>query len=157
MAAINAMLMVPISGIPPHTYGWFLTAKSIQHPLTAGKLCINIVPKANLALPIPNIMNNINYEAIDAICMAALPPIIEAEYFMDPTYFKVRWSLSQSNVPRLKKLHELLEGLVVLGADTYPRYSRLKLSNVWFVIAILTGWGIQSRGVYGDFIFHGAI
>ena len=134
-----------------------MTAKSMQQAMTAGKLIIEIVPKVNMALPMQNMMNNMNYTAIEQIVRKALPPITELEYFLEPTAFKVRWALSNNNAPLVKKMFQILEGLLVMGADTFPRYNRLKLSNVWFVLSILTGWGLQSRGVYGDFIFHGPI
>ena len=110
-----------------------------------------------MALPIKNWLNNMNYEAIEKIVNVSLPPIQDFEYFMDPTAFKIRYALSQSNGPRVKKLCQMLEGLLVMAVDTFPRYDRLKLTNIWFVLAILTGWGPLSRGVYGDFIFHGPI
>lgn len=157
MAAIVALLNVPMTGLKPQSYGWLMTAKSMQQALTAGKLIIEIVPKVNMALPMQNMMNNMNYTAIEQIVRKALPPITELEYFLEPTAFKVRWALSNNNAPLVKKMFQILEGLLVMGADTFPRYNRLKLSNVWFVLSILTGWGLQSRGVYGDFIFHGPI
>ena len=134
-----------------------MTAKSMQYAETAGKIFIEIVPKANLALPLPNMLSNINTSAILNMVSAAMPPIQDVEYFLDPTIFKVRYAVSHLNTPGIKKFIQMLESLIVLGADTFPRYSRLKLSNVWFVISILTGWGMLSRGVYGDFIFHGPI
>ena len=157
MAAIVALLNVPMTGLKPQSYGWLMTAKSMQQAMTAGKLIIEIVPKVNMALPMQNMMNNMNYTAIEQIVRKALPPITELEYFLEPTAFKVRWALSNNNAPLVKKMFQILEGLLVMGADTFPRYNRLKLSNVWFVLSILTGWGLQSRGVYGDFIFHGPI
>ena len=86
-----------------------------------------------------------------------MPPIQDFEYLMDPTAFKIRWNLSNNNGALVKKMIQMLEELLVLGADTFPRYDRLQLTNIWFVLSILTGWGPLSRGVYGDFIFHGAI
>ena len=157
IAAIMPLLKMPLYGIPPQSYGWMMTAKSMQYAETAGKIFIEIVPKANLALPLPNMLSNINTSAILNMVRAAMPPIQDVEYFLDPTIFKVRYAVSHLNTPGIKKFIQMLESLIVLGADTFPRYSRLKLSNVWFVISILTGWGMLSRGVYGDFIFHGPI
>lgn len=157
LAAILALLKMPMTGISPQSYGWLMTAKSAQFPEHAGKLFVEIIPKANLALDFPNKMNIINTQAIEAITKASLPPVTDIEYFMDPTAFKVRFALSQDNAPRVKKMIQMLEALIVFGADTFPRYKRLSLANVWFVISILTGWGPTSRGVFGDFIFHGPI
>ena len=102
-------------------------------------------------------MNNINIAKIEDIVTAALPPIQDFEYFLDPTAFKVRYALSRDNAPKVRKMQELLEELIVFGADTFPRYKRLRLTNIWFVLSILTGWGPTSRGVFGDYIFHGAL
>lgn len=157
MAAIIALLNVPMTGIKPQSYGWLMTAKSAQYAQTSGKLFIEIEPMANIALPLKNMLNNINTEAIEAVIQGALPPIQDFEYLMDPTAFKIRWNLSNNNGALVKKMIQMLEELLVLGADTFPRYDRLKLTNIWFVLSILTGWGPLSRGVYGDFIFHGAI
>ena len=52
MAAIVALLNVPMTGLKPQSYGWLMTAKSMQQALTAGKLIIEIVPTVNMALPI---------------------------------------------------------------------------------------------------------
>ena len=134
-----------------------MTAKSAQYPETAGKQIIEIVPKANLMRPLKNRLNNIDISKISDIVTIALPPIQDLEYFLDPTAFKVRYALSQDNSPKVRKMQEMLEELIVFGADTFPRYKRLRLTNIWFVQSILTGWGPLSRGVFGDFIFHGAL
>lgn len=153
--AALAALSVPMTGIPPQSYGFFLTAKSMQQPTYSGKLLIEIVPQLNKLLPIQNMMNNINYTGIEAILKAAMPPIQDFEYFLDPALFKIRYAFSAENIPTVKKMQQFLESLVVMGCDSFPRYKRLKLTNVWFVLAILTGWGPVSQKVFGDFIFHG--
>lgn len=123
----------------------------------ASKMLIEVVPTLNKLLPIQNMMNNIDYELIEQIVQKALPPLQEFEFFYDPDLFKARYALSAENIPTVKKMQQFLEALCVMGCDTYPRYKRLKLSNVWFVLAILTGWGPVSQKVFGDFIFHGPI
>ena len=120
-------------------------------------MLIPIVPEVNKVLPVQTAMNCIPYEKIDAMVKKALPPIQEVEYFMDPDVFKLRYQLSQDNGPRVKKAWEILENLMKFSAECFPRYKNLKLSNPWYVIAILTGWGPVSRQVYGDFIFHGSV
>lgn len=157
LQAALAMLQVGPSGIPPQSYGFFLTAKSVQQPMYASKLLIEVVPTLNKMLPIQNMMSNIDYEKIEKIIQKALPPLYEFEYFYDPAAFKVRYALSQENIPTVKKMQQFLEAICVMGCDTFPRYKRLKLSNVWFVLAIFTGWGPVSQKVFGDFIFHGPI
>lgn len=157
IAAVIALLKTPASGISPQSYGWLATAKSEQYPAYTGKLFIEIIPKANLFLDFPNKLNIINYEKIESIVRKIFPPIQDVEYFLDPTAFQVRYLLSADNAPRVKKLIQSLEGLIVFGADTFPRWKRLKLSNVWFVLSILTGWGPTSKGVFGDYVIHGAV
>lgn len=157
MNHIITMLNNPFMGIHPQSYGWLMTAKSAQNPLTAGRLFVEIIPKTNIALMSPNWTNIMDYEKIESIIRAAFPPIQDVEYFLDPTAFKVRYLLSSENVPRIKKMFQMLEGIVVQGADTFPRYKRLSLKNIWFVLSILTGWGPISRSVFGDFIFHGPL
>lgn len=104
MAAVIAMLNVPLTGLNPQSYGWLMTAKSAQYPETSGKLIIEIIPKANLAFPMKNRLNNINIAKIEDIVTAALPPIQDFEYFMDPTAFKVRYALSRDNAPKVRKM-----------------------------------------------------
>ena len=76
---------------------------------------------------------------------------------MPPELFKVRFQLSYENGPRVKKAWEMLEALMKFSAECLPRYKNLKLTNPWYVIAILTGWGPITQKIYGDFIFHGSI
>ena len=99
----------------------------------------------------------IDFDKIGNIVDKAMPPIQEFEYFMPPEAFKIRFQLSKDNGPRVKKLWESLEALMVLGADPMPRYKDLRLTYPSFVIAILTAWAPKSRECYGDFIFHGSI
>jgi hypothetical protein len=155
VATVMAALQNPMSGLEPQSYGFLMTAKSVQVGQYAGKLIIPIEPTANMALPLKSAMNCIPYEKIDALVKKALPPIQEMEYFMPPELFKVRWQLSHENGARVKKAWEMLEAIMKFSAECFPRYKDLKLSNPWFVLAILTGWGPVSRQVYGDFIFHG--
>lgn len=157
LTAIMALLNMPTNGpIPPESMGWFLTAKSIQHPRHSSEICIPVIPEVNKALPKVS-GNMIDYNKIDAIVKKALPPIQEFEYFIDPAAFKVRYALSQDNGVRVKKMWEMLEALLKMGAEILPRYRDLKLTNPWYVIAILTSWAPLSRECYGDFIFHGSV
>ena len=101
--------------------------------------------------------NMIDYEKIDALVKKIMPPIQEFEYFIDPAAFKIRYALSQDNGIRVKKAWEMLEAIMKMGAEIMPRYKDLKLTNPFYVLAILTSWGPQSREVYGDFIFHASM
>jgi hypothetical protein len=112
LAVIINLLQLPANGpISAGGIGWLMTAKSMQHPMTAGQILIEIKPTPLAALPIPP-SNVIDYNKIDAIVKKALPPIQEFEYFMDPALFKVRFNLSENNGQRLKKMYEMLEQML---------------------------------------------
>lgn len=159
LTAIINLLQLPANGpISPGGIGWLMTAKSMQHPMTAGQILIEIKPTPLAALPIPP-SNVIDYDKIDAIVKKALPPIQEFEYFMDPALFKVRYNLSENNGQRLKKMYEMLEQMLKCSVELLPRYKDLRLTNIWFVLACISpnGWCPLGRAAYGDFIFHGAM
>ena len=157
LSGIIELLEMPINGpVPPESMGWFLTAKSIQHPAHASEICIPLVPEVNKALPKWG-GTMIDFDKIGNVVDKAMPPIQEFEYFLPPEAFKIRYQLSRENGPRIKKMWESLEALMVLGADVMPPYKLLKLSYIPFVLAILTAWSPKSRECYGDFIFHGSV
>ena len=158
LTALDQLMNLPINGpVPPESMGWFLTAKSVQYPKYGPtQICIPVIPEANKALPKLS-GNMIDYEKIDAMVKKIMPPIQEFEYFIDPAAFKIRYALSQDNGIRVKKAWEMLEAIMKMGAEILPRYKDLKLTNPFYVLAILTSWGPQSREVYGDFIFHAAM
>ena len=158
LTVLEKIMESPMNGpIPPESMGWFMTAKSAQHPkYGATKICIPVIPEPNNALPKLS-GNMIDYQKIDETVKNALPPIQEFEYFLDPTAFKLRYALSQDNGIRVKKMWEMLEAIMKMGAEILPKYKDLSLINPFYVIAILTSWGPQSREVYGDFIFHAAM
>ena len=159
LAVIINLLQLPANGpISAGGIGWLMTAKSMQHPMTAGQILIEIKPTPLAGLPIPP-SNVIDYNKIDAIVKKALPPIQEFEYFMDPALFKVRFNLSENNGQRLKKMYEMLEQMLKCSVELLPKYRDLKLTNIWFVLACISpnGWCELGRAAYGDFIFHGAL
>ena len=96
-------------------------------------------------------MINSACEKIDNVVKKTFPPIQAVEYFMDPDLFDVRLALSdQSDL--VKKFYETLEPLLVLGLDYMPRYKNLKLSNIWYVLAVMDGWSIHGRYEFGSII-----
>lgn len=76
LTAIEALIQLPINGpVPPESMGWFLTAKSVQHPAHgAQQICIPLIPEPNKALPKLS-GNMIDYSKIDALVKSVLPPI----------------------------------------------------------------------------------
>ena len=160
ISSIIALLESPALGsIPPNGgHGFMLTAKSVQYSETAGKIFVINEPKINSIMPMKSMMNVIDIEKIEALIKAALPPIQEFEYFLDPTAFKVSYALSSDNAPKVKKMIQMLEEFITLClGECFPRYKNLRLTRIFFVLAILTGWGPLTRGIFGDFIFHGTI
>lgn len=153
MTAALAAIKVPAIGISPESYAWLFTVRSMMNT-DAGQLIIEL-PTHNMdgiATKIwPTGMINSACEKIDNVVKKTFPPIQAVEYFMDPALFDVRLALSdQSNV--VKKFYETLEPLLVLGLDYMPRYKRLKLSNIWFVLAVLDGWAPHAKYEFGSII-----
>ena len=108
-----------------------------------------------LDIGLKSALQNVDFQKINEIIRKKFPPITAPEYLMDPDLFDVRLALSDQNSPAIEKLTRLLEGTIVIGGDFLPTYERLKLTNIWFVAAILTTWAPTTQSIYGDFIFHG--
>jgi hypothetical protein len=51
----------------------------------------------------------------------------------------------------------ILKNVMVIGGDFLPEYDRLNLTNIWFIVAILTCWGPWTKAIYGDYVIHGFI
>ena len=91
LAGIITLLELPTNGpIPPESMGWFLTAKSIQHPAHSSEICIPLVPECNKSLPKWG-GTMIDFDKIGNVVDNAMPPIQEFEYFMPPEAFKIRF------------------------------------------------------------------
>ena len=166
--------------IGPQEYGFFMTLKSNQAFCPFFKTDPTVYPPGQLGRPfwgsgVINIafdmsmcqfsldigaksaLSNVDFKKINKIIRAVFRPISEIEYLMDPDLFDVRLALSDQNAPMIQSLLEKLSMLIVLGGDFLPSYKNLKLTNIWFIIAILTCWGPWTRAIFGDFIFHGMI
>lgn len=166
--------------IGPQEYGFFMTLKSNQAFCPFFKTDPTVYPPGQLGRPfwgsgVINIafdmskcqfsldigaksaLSNVDFKKINKIVRAVFRPISEVEYLMDPDLFDVRLALSDQNAPMIQSLLEKLSTLIVLGGDFIPSYKNLKLTNIWFIIAILTCWGPWTRAIFGDFIFHGML
>ena len=99
-------------------------------------------------------LKNVDMRKIMTAIRKVFPPITTPEYLMDPDLFEVRLALSDQNSSSIQSLINLLQETMVLGGDFLPEYKRLKLTNIWFVIAILTCWGPWTKEIFGDFIYH---
>ena len=151
--AALAAIKIPAIGISPESYAWLFTARSMMTP-DAGLLIIELPTHSTdgiLKKIWPTGMINSACEKIDNVVKKTFPPIQAVEYFMDPDLFDVRLALSdQSDL--VKKFYETLEPLLVLGLDYMPRYKNLKLSNIWYVLAVMDGWSIHGRYEFGSII-----
>ena len=166
--------------IGPQEYGFFMTLKSnmalcpfyktdaLTYPPEQlgkpfwGSGVINIafdmsMCQFSLNIGAKSALQNVDFEKINAVIRKIFRPITPPEYLMDPDLFDVRLAISDQNAPAIQKLIRTLESVMVFGGDFIPTYDRLSLTNIWFVIAILTCWGPWTRSIYGDFIFHGFI
>ena len=102
-------------------------------------------------------LKNTDMKKITRAIRKVFKPIQTPEYLMDPDLFDVRLALSDQNQGAIQKLMHILQYTMVLGGDFIPEYDRLSLTNIWFIIAILTCWGPWTKSIFGDFIFHALI
>ena len=167
--------------IGPQEYGFFMTLKSYMAICPFVKTNPNLYPPSqlgqffwgpgNLTIPFDiskcqpgaismgaaSALQNVDMQKIEKIIHAVFRPINTVEYCMDPELFDLRLAFSDQNTAAIQTLQRLLEMLVVIGGDFLPSYKNLKLTNIWFIIAILMCWGPTTRSIYGDFIFHGPL
>lgn len=179
--AMNAIIKASaLFYIGPQEYGFFMTLKSNQAFCPFFKTDPTVYPPGQLGRPfwgsgVINIafdmsmcqisldigaksaLSNVDFKKINKIIRAVFRPITEPEYLMDPDLFDVRLALSDQNAPMIQSLLDKLSKLIVLGGDFIPSYKNLSLTNIWFIIAILTCWGPWTRAIFGDFIFHGML
>lgn len=164
--------------IGPQEYGFFMTLKSNQCICPFIKTDALTYPPDQLGMPFwgSGVMNiafdmskcqftpdiggksairNIDQKKIFKAIRKIFKNISTPEYLMDPDLFDVRLALSDQNSSAIQKLVRMLETIMVIGGDFLPEYDNLKLTNIWFIVAILTCWGPWTKAIYGDFIYHG--
>ena len=154
MSAAIKVMQVPTSTIAPESYAWLMTPRSALNS-DAGKLFIELP----ITSPAQGIINKIipsgilnqHVEAIDKWVHKKFPPILNGEYLMDPDAFNIRLQLSdQSDI--VIRTYEILANFMVLGPDYMPRYKNLKLTNFYFITAILEGWAVHGKNSFGSLI-----
>lgn len=91
----------------------------------------------------------INYNTLEKIASIGFPKIQDWEYFMDPKLFNIRKKFSELNCKGLYDLVSLLELLLYTGAEPLPRYSRVKITNPYYLIYLFTGWGPAGITCFG--------
>lgn len=101
-----------------------------------------------------SMINNIDYNSINNKILELLPPISEAEYFLDPKVFKQRLILSNQNQKLVSKVYNQLSKLMIYNADYLPKYSDMKLTNPSFLSALIlpsnkNNWGHISKDIFG--------
>ena len=154
MATALKVMQTPTSTISPESYAWLMTPRSALNA-DAGKLFIELpnvsLSKGIISKILPTGVINQNIVAIDNFVKKTFPPIKNFEYLMDPDAFNIRLQLSdQSDIVR--RTTEALGSFLVLGPDYMPRYKNLKLTNYYFIIAILEGWALHGRREFGSLI-----
>ena len=166
--------------IGPHEYGFFTTLKSQQcicpfikkDPFTyppdqlgmpywgPGVMLVSLdmsMCQFNMELGGKSALSNIdNHKIVEAV-RKVFKNITTPEYLMDPDLFDFRLALSDQNKNGVQKLMNILKNVMVIGGDFLPEYDRLNLTNIWFIVAILTCWGPWTKAIYGDYVIHGFI
>lgn len=92
----------------------------------------------------------VNFDLIESLILAAFPPITAAEYFIDPDAFKKRVLWSDQNIAVVKPIIMNIEKYAKMGAEFLPTYENLNFKNVWFLVAMVFGWGPVTKEIYGS-------
>lgn len=148
MNAIN--LISKLYGLPGETMGFLsgmLPRSIINHP---GKMLVEL-PVKTLNLK-QSAFQNVNIDWIENLIVAAFPPITAPEYFIDPAAFRVRVLLSDQNISVVKPIITTIEKITKTGAEFLPSYENLKFTNVWFLVAMIFGWGPTTQSIYGAIV-----
>ena len=142
------MMQNPMFSIPPESYVWAMTPRSIMR---MPQLYIEVPVNMNLPINMFGPLTMLNIEAINNTIKELFPPITAPEYFLEPEIFDVRLALSdQSDI--VKEFAESLELILKFGPEYLPRYKDLKLTNPWYLLAMIVGWGPKAQICYGSFI-----
>lgn len=67
----------------------------------------------------------------------AFPPLQSFEYLLDPTVFQTRLILSDQNYKSIAKVKEALLDAFRLEPEFLPKFSKLKPTNIWFMLALV--------------------
>lgn len=120
----------------------------------------NMTPRSNTYFPGKFAVKLKNNNSNDSICDVvdiskiysivenSFPHITEEEYVMEPEAFNVRKMFSEYNVRSIKSVIEKLMPLLKLGSEPLPKYEDLKLSNVWWMVFLLTSFLPQAKKHY---------
>lgn len=91
-----------------------------------------------------SIVDVVNIDGIDNLVETNFPHITENEFTMEPEAFEKRKIFSEYNVVAIKKLIGNLMAIFKLGSEPLPVYEDLKITNVWWMVFLLTSFEPQS-------------
>lgn len=142
--------------LEPEGMAFFMTKSSMINPLFAGQPLVKL--QSEIISPFNSLVNNEDIEKINLFVQNSLPPIRPIEYFLNPDVFKLRLILSDQNKNFMTDLLTTLNNLLVLNGDFLPRYSKLSLTNPWFISALIFptnqfNLGNLSRRIFGMTLF----
>jgi len=95
-----------------------------------------------------SICDVVNTDAISSLVENAFPHINENEYVMEPEAFNVRKVTSEYNRKAILKMTQALSLLLKLGSEPLPEYKDLKITNVWWLVFLLTSFEPQGQRHY---------
>lgn len=168
----------PNLGLSGESYGWLLTPRSFMSPMPytcpdATKVIVELPGGSGpqkieaIKAAMPSGMQNINFQAIDETVRKLFPPLTPLDYYLEPELFQVRYLFSdQSNI--VLQIRQQLEDMMTYGLDYIPKFENLlpvkqftfgetnvwlpNLGYVWFVLALMDGWGPHSQALTGSLL-----
>ena len=145
--------------IDPEGMGFFgPTSRSMINPLIDKdqKFLTQIKPMDEVSsnTAATSMISNVDWDKVNKKVSDFLPAIQPAEYFLDPQIFIARMILSNQNQKAITTLIDTLSTLCVVNADYLPKYSKLKLTNPWFLVALIYPandlcWGQVTSKMFG--------
>ena len=101
-----------------------------------------------------------NNNANDSVCNVVMedkligmvegmfPHLTEDDMVLSPEKFNIRKITSEYNMRAIQKISAALTMLLKTGSEPLPKYDDLKLTNVWWMIFLLSSWGPQGKKHY---------
>lgn len=129
--------------LKPESMAFFFTPRSLSKK---PGIFVNPMSIINLNVSSTDVLNN---DMIENFIDIGFPKIQDFEYCMPPEAFKVRQMFSDQNAKGIYDLISMMELLLYTGSDPLPKYSKLKMSNPWWLIFLLTGWAPCAQISFG--------
>lgn len=131
------------AGLEPESMSFSFTPRSMSYSPQQLSIRLNPGNSSN------SIFDCIDIDKIIDMIKVTFPPIETAEYFYEPDIFDARLVLSDQNYKAIMKALKPLLYLLTLGSEPLPRYKNLKISNIWYLLFLLGGWGPASKQCFG--------